>query len=138
MRNVLSVILISVFAFLLTACSGQNEGELTRVDVQIIDAKGEYKEDVTIITNNEIIELLNQTFQLIKWENKVSDMVRKPNAKLTFFYTFDENMPERLVDYEIWFDEKNNTTTIINYDKDKTYGKLNKEDARKLKQILLN
>ncbi|MGM0877986.1 MAG: hypothetical protein ACQEWV_25485 [Bacillota bacterium] len=79
---------------------GEEKGQLTRVDVQKNDTEGNY-EDVVMITDSESIELLRQAFEQIKWDDKVVYMARKPDVKATLFYTFDENMPERLYEYEI-------------------------------------
>jgi uncharacterized lipoprotein YajG len=135
MKKIISI--ISLFAIiLLAACSGQEKGELTRVDVQKVDKEGNY-EEVVMITDNESIELLNKAFKQIKWDNRVVNMARKADVKATLFYTFDENMPERLVEYEIWFNKNAGTATIVSNDENKSYGELDKENTNILRIILL-
>ncbi|WP_327607826.1 hypothetical protein [Virgibacillus tibetensis] len=129
-------IIVFLYVFLLlTACSGQEKGELTRVDVKKVNTEGNY-EDVVMITDNESIKLLKEAFEHIKWDDKVVNMARKADVKATLFYTFDENMPERLVDYEIWFNENASTATIVSNNENKSYGELDKDNSDTLKNIL--
>jgi hypothetical protein len=120
---------------LLVGCMGEDTEQLTRVDVQKIDAEGKYVEAL-MITDNESIELLSEAFKQIKWDNRMVKMARKPDLIATLFYTFDENMPERIVEYEIWFNE-NGTATIISNNENKSYGELDNESAKTLINILL-
>ncbi|WP_152952255.1 hypothetical protein [Peribacillus butanolivorans] len=114
---------------------GEDTEQLTRVDVQKIDAEGKY-EEALMITDNESIELLSEAFKQIKWDNRMVKMARKPDLNATLFYTFDENMPERIVEYEIWFNE-NGTAIIISNNENKSYGELDNEGAKTLINILL-
>jgi len=135
MKKIMSVVLLFII-ILLAACSGQEKGELTRVDVQKVDKEGNY-EEVVMITDNESIELLKKTFQDIKWDDKVVNMARKPDVKTTLFYEYDKNMPERLVEYEIWFNENTGTTTIVSNDENQSYGELDKDNTKALRKVLL-
>jgi uncharacterized lipoprotein YajG len=136
MKKMISIVSLFAILFLLVACSGQEKGEITRVDVQKVNKEGNY-EEVVMITDNESIELLNKVFKQIKWDNRVVNMARKADVKATLFYTFDENMPERLVEYEIWFNENVGTATIVSDDENKSYGELDKENTNILRIILL-
>ncbi|QNK51229.1 hypothetical protein H7F28_06955 [Brevibacterium sp. PAMC23299] len=107
------------------------------MDVQKIDTEGKY-EDVVMITDRESIELLRQAFEQIKWDDKVVKMARKPDVEATLFYTFDENKPERLYEYEIWFNESSGTATIISNNENESYGELDKDNAQALKNNFLN
>jgi hypothetical protein len=111
---------------LLVACSWKEKGELTRVDVFI-----ENQNDIHI-QDEDTLTLLEKIFEQIKWDNKVVDMARESDVEVTFFYTFDEKMPERLVEYEIWFNE-NGTATIVSDAENKSYGKLDKGNTENLK-----
>jgi hypothetical protein len=133
MEKMMSIIFLFLI-ILLTACSGE-KGELTRVDVQKVDIEENYK-DVVMITDDETIELLKKTFKQIKWDDKEVNMARKPDVKATLFYRFDENMPERLVEYEIWFNENAGTVTIVSNKENQSYGELDK-DTNTLRKILL-
>ncbi|WP_416118278.1 hypothetical protein [Peribacillus butanolivorans] len=112
---------------------GEDTEQLTRVDVQKIDAEGKYVEAL-MITDNESMELLSEAFKQIKWDNRMVKMARKPDLIATLFYTFDENIPERIVEYEIWFNE-NGTATIISNNENKSYGELDNESAKTLINI---
>jgi hypothetical protein len=134
MKKIISIVFLFVF-LLLTACFGQEKGELTRVDAQKVDKEGNY-EDVVMITDNESIELLKEAFEYIKWDDKIVNMARKADVKATLFYTFDENMPERLVEYEIWFNGNTGTATIVSNNENKSYGELDKDNTNTVKNIL--
>lgn len=131
----MSIILLFVIIFL-AACSGQEKGELTRVDVQKVVKEGDY-EEVLMITDNVSIELLKKKFEDIKWEDQVVNMARNPEVKATLFYEYDKNMPERLVEYEIWFNENTGTATIVSNNENQSYGELDKDNTKSLRKILL-
>ncbi|CAH0317668.1 hypothetical protein [Peribacillus simplex] len=135
MRKIINFTFLFAFMLLLVGCMGEDTGQLTRVDVQKNDAEEKY-EEALMITDNESIELLSEAFKQIKWDNRMVKIARKPDLKATLFYTFDENMPARLVEYEIWFNESG-TATIISNNENKSYGELDKESAKTLINILL-
>lgn len=136
MKKIINFTSLFVFMMLLVGCIGEEKGQLSRVDVQIIDTEGKY-EDVVMITDRESIELLRQSFEQLKWDNKVVKVARKPDVEATLFYTFDENKPERLYEYEIWFNESAGTATIISNNENESYGELDKENAQALKNNFL-
>lgn len=131
------------FIFLITLIECSNEvpkefdlNQLTRVDVQIFT--GENSDNEKIIAEDEDIKFLREIFAKIKWEENVkAEMARKEDVKATLFFTFDKNMPERLFEYFIWFNQGNESATIIDREKN-ALGTLDKEDALKLKDILMN
>ncbi|MDM5281817.1 hypothetical protein [Peribacillus frigoritolerans] len=135
MRKNINFTFLFAFMLLLVGCMGEDKRQLTRVDVQKNDAEEKY-EEALMITDKESIELLSEAFKKVKWDNRMVKIARKPDLKATLFYTFDENMPERLVEYEIWFN-KNGTATIISNNENKSYGELDKESAKTLINILL-
>ncbi|KOR81718.1 hypothetical protein AM232_13455 [Bacillus sp. FJAT-21352] len=90
-----------------------------------------------MITDSESIELLRQAFEQIKWDDKVVKMARKPDVEATLFYIFYENKPERLYEYEIWFNESAGTAIIISNNENESYGELDKDNAQALKNNFL-
>ncbi|MDR4929570.1 hypothetical protein [Peribacillus simplex] len=138
MKKIINFTSLFVFMVLMVGCMGEEKRQLTRVDVQKIDTEGNY-EDVVMITDSETIELLRQAFEQIKWDNNMVKMeiTRKPDIKATLFYTFDENMPEKLYEYKVWFNENAGTATIISNNKNASYGELDKDNAKALKKIFL-
>lgn len=134
-KKIISVTFLFAFMMLLAACSGQGDERLTRVDVQKVDKEGNY-EAAKMITDKETIDLLKSSFEKVKWELRTkAEMARKEDVLATLFYTFDKNMPERLVEYRIWFNA-NGTLTIIS--DQEGYGTLHKGEAKNLKNNLLN
>lgn len=131
------VIVLILFVTLISACSGQDYDNLTRIDVQKSTPEGNY-EDATIITEEETITELKRIFQQINWDPSIQpSMSRIEDVWVTLFYTIEEDMPERLYEYRIWF-ESDSHATIISDKEDEGYGFLNKEDTAILKDILMN
>ncbi|MEH7481540.1 hypothetical protein V7157_10785 [Neobacillus drentensis] len=121
-----------VFILSLVGCTTEGKGELTRIDVLV-----ENQND-THIQDKDTLVVIESAFEQIKWDDKVVNMARKADVKAVFFYTFDENIPETTVEYEIWFNENVGTATIVSNVENKSYGELDKENAKILKSKLLN
>ncbi|MFJ5766633.1 hypothetical protein ACIP9C_14865 [Lysinibacillus sp. NPDC093210] len=112
--------------------------QLTRIDIEEVKADGSYGESL-MITEEKTLEIIRKIFKQIKWEPNVeSKMAREKDIKATLFYKYDENMPERLFEYQIWFNQNNDTATIISNNEKEGYGNLDKENAQALENILLN
>jgi hypothetical protein len=136
MKKIINFAFLFVFIVLLVGCMGEEKGQLTRVDVQKINPDGNYG-DVVMITDNESIGLLRTAFEKVKWEpDTVPNMARKADVKATLFFQYDKNMPERLYEYEIWFNESADTATIISNNEKEGYGELDKDNAGILKNVL--
>ncbi|MEI4768236.1 hypothetical protein WAX74_01015 [Psychrobacillus sp. FJAT-51614] len=137
----LLVFLISIF--FLIGCSNSekktseiNLEQLSRVDIKEVNSDESYSEAI-IITEKETVDLLSKIFEQIKWEQNVkAEMSRKEDVRATLFFNFDKNMPEKLVEYLIWFNQGNETATIIAKDEN-AYGTLEKENVQNLNDILL-
>lgn len=133
-----TITIIFLFATIfLVGCYSEEERELTRVDFQKLNKEGNY-EEVVMITDNETLNLLKRTIENrnIKWEDIGVNVARNPDVKATFFYT-DDNKPEKLREFGIWFNENNDTGTIGSIDDNKSHGDLNQENVNTLKSIFL-
>ncbi|MFJ7662292.1 hypothetical protein ACIQXW_07815 [Lysinibacillus sp. NPDC097162] len=132
-----------IFVMLLIGCINKVPNkfdlkQLTRIDIEEVKADGSYGESV-MITEEKTMEIIRKIFKQIKWEPNVEfKMAREKDVKATLFYKYDENMPERLFEYQIWFDQNNDTATIISNNEKEGYGNLDKENAQALENILLN
>ncbi|MEK5332839.1 MULTISPECIES: hypothetical protein [unclassified Lysinibacillus] len=132
-----------IFVMLLIGCINKVPNkfdlkQLTRIDIEEVKADGSYGESV-MITEEKTMETIRKIFKQIKWEPNVEfKMAREKDVKATLFYKYDKNMPERLFEYQIWFDQNNDTATIISNNEKEGYGNLNKENAQALENILLN
>ncbi|MFY3791627.1 hypothetical protein ACOQFO_08005 [Ureibacillus sp. MALMAid1270] len=74
----------------------------------------------------------------MNWQpNAEPKMSREPDVEAVFFYNFDENMPERLVNYQIWFNQGNDTATIISDHANEGFGTLDKGNAESLKDVFI-
>lgn len=125
-----------LFLIMLTGCSGQEE-QLTRIDVQKVNEEGMYEEEI-IISDKETINLLRNSFEKVKWEpNTKAEMSRKEDVLAILFYTYDENMPERLYEYRIWFNP-NETSTIISNNDIEGYGTLDDKHSKIIKNVFLS
>lgn len=136
------LIICIIIAMFLTGCTNNaqkqnNLDQLSRVDVEIVKSDGNYGEAVMIVDKGTI-DALRSIFKKIQWEPNVeAKMARKEDVKATLFFKYDKNMPERLVEYQIWFNQSNDTATIISNDKNEGLGTLDKEYAQTLRGILL-
>lgn len=136
MKKFICFTFLLVFGILLVACSGKEE-QLTRVDVQKVNEEGNYG-DVLMITDQAKIDLIGNFIENVSWEPNIeAEMARKEDVLATLFYTFDKNMPERLYEYRIWFNE-NETATIISNNEKEGYGTIDKGNSQNLKNALLN
>ena len=132
---ILKKIIIIVAAMFLIACSEQSKGELTRIDVSSLFEEKDIEYHIQL---EEELTLVENVFQKVSWQpNAEPKMSREPDVEAVFFYTVDENMPERLVNYQIWFIQGNDTATIISDDQNEGYGRLDKENAESLKQVFM-
>ncbi|WP_456278817.1 hypothetical protein [Bacillus sp. AK128] len=142
MKKILVILfLFTIFPTSLIGCSDEVPKEfdleqLTRVDVQLFT--GENSDNEKIITEEAKIKTLREIIARIEWEQNVkAEMARKEDVKATLFFTFDKNMPERLFEYFIWFNQGDASATILDREKN-ALGTLDEEDVQKLKDILLN
>ncbi|MBE4910078.1 hypothetical protein IMZ08_18745 [Bacillus luteolus] len=140
-KGIIKLFILNFFLITLLGCSQKvpndfDLNQLTRVDVQIFD--GEDNEKENIITDEKTITTLREMLGKIEWEfNVKAKMTRKEDVKATLFFTFDKNMPERLLEYFIWFNQGDDSVTFIDREKN-ALGTFNKEDAQILKNILEN
>lgn len=135
-------IIFIIFVILLVGCTKKSPNEydlkqLTRVDVEVVKADESY-EEAFMITDVETVKVLRKVFKQVKWEpNAEPKMARKEDVKATLFFKYDENMPERLFDYQIWFNQSNDTATILSNNVKEGLGTLDKGNAQILENILL-
>jgi len=88
-----------------------------------------------MITDEDSVDSLRETFEQIKWEQNVkAEMSRIEDVTATLFFDFDKNMPERLVEYAIWFESAENIT-ILNRE-EHAYGTLDNEFAQPLLELI--
>ncbi len=119
-----------VVLLLMMSLAGCNENEkLIRVDYQISEMR---TGNGGIITDVNQVKSIGAQLERVNWENAKVKMARKEDLKLTLFYLYDPNMPERLEEYKIWF-HNDMDAEIVNLNEHK-YGKLSREDAEKLKK----
>ena len=121
------LIISIIFTMFLIGCTNKapkdfNLNQLTRVDVEVVKADESYEESV-MITDEETIDVFRKSFKKIKWEPNVEPkMARKEDVKVTLFFKYDKNMSEKLFEYEIWFNQNNDTATILSNNKSENYG----------------
>jgi len=112
--------------------------QLTRVDIEVVKEDGSYEESI-MITDENTMDTIRKAFKQIKWNpNAQPKMVRQEDVKATLFFKYDENMPEQLFEYQIWFIQSNDTATIISNNEKEGFGTLDKENAQALESIFLN
>jgi hypothetical protein len=129
--------LISLTALFLIGCSDEepmefNLDQLTRVDIQEITPKSENE---FVITEEKDLDIIRETFKEVEWEqNTMVDIQGERTVEATFFYTYEENMPERLSVYEVYL-IKNGSISLQSEKGEEGYGELSKEHAESLKTL---
>ena len=112
--------------------------QLTRVDIEVVKEDGSYEESI-MITDERTMDTIRKAFKQINWNpNAEPKMVRQEDVKAILYFEYDENMPERLFEYQIWFIQSNDTATIISNNEKEGFGTLDKENAQALESIFLN
>ncbi|WP_121612657.1 hypothetical protein [Mesobacillus foraminis] len=138
-----SLIMCIIIAMFLVGCINKASNEfdisqLSRVDIEVVQEDGSYGE-AEMITDEETVDAVRKAFKQIKWEPNVEPkMARKEDIKATLFFKYDENMPERLFEYQIWFIHNNDTATMISNNEKEGYGTLEKDNAQILESIFFN
>jgi len=131
--------LISLVTLFLLGCTDQVSDKkdlhmLSRVDVFPI-VEGTKMEEFILMDENELSSI-REIFEQVQWTPNVeAEMERMEDFQLTLFYTYNENMPERLFEYKIWFNE-DGTATIISDVARENFGELDKDASEELKEIL--
>ncbi|WBL13614.1 hypothetical protein [Sutcliffiella sp. NC1] len=140
MKSFMKIFVFPILIVALIGCTNSetnqfDPNDLKRVDVLITE---ENIGDTTTIMEAEKLKALKEVFANIVWqENVKAQMARKEDVKATLFFKTEQNSPERLVEYFIWFNENDVSTTIIDREHH-SYGTLPTEDTKILKDILLN
>lgn len=128
--NKKALVLVFLFVFLLVGCLG-GTGELTRIDVLAVDQEMH-------IQDAEKINRIKSIMKEVNWNpNKIYDMSSEEDVKAIFFFDFDKNLPERLVEYEIWWNQSNGSAIIGSNEKEEGYGTLDKEYSEELEKELM-
>jgi len=131
------IILLVIILFIIFIVYQVATPNLIRVNVQEFSAEG--TEDVNsevIISEDKKLNELENLINNIEWEENSNNNLNDTKfVKATFFYEHDKNKPELLVEYNIFFDERDNS--ILVHDKDsKKYGIVDKTNAIKFKKII--
>lgn len=136
------MVLVIAFVLLLSGCVKQITRDdlqwehVNRIDIFTIQPDGTYGDERIIVESSDIDDL-RDIFSSLSWKENVKiSMSREPDAKIIFFFRYDRNMPERLVEYLIWFNE-GGTIQIIDHERHATT-KIDEEKADKLRAYLLS
>jgi hypothetical protein len=91
-----------------------------------------------MILDEKSLSSIDDAFKEIKWEpNTVPSMSRKEDLKVTLFWEYDNNLPEFLKEYRIWFNE-DNTATFLSKTNEEGFGDLDSENTKVIKDLLLD
>ena len=129
--------LIFSFLIILSGCNEKDSDKLTRVYFQLVNT-AESSEETWMILDEKSLSSIDDAFQEIKWiPNTVPSMSRKEDLKVTLFREADNNLPELLREYSIWFNE-DNTATILSNIKEEKFGDLDSEYTKVIKDLILD
>ncbi|WP_108670294.1 hypothetical protein [Peribacillus acanthi] len=108
--------------------------DISRVDVQKVEADGKYTDEVLIADAKSLLTI-KKAVNNISWSKAKAEMSKREDIKATLFYKWDKNQPELLFEYRIWFN-KDDSATIISNNSIENYGQLEKDLAVKLRKAL--
>ena len=132
--NKKALVLVFLFVFLLFGCQSEF-GKLTRIDVQVKDES--IVKDLHI-QDADKINRIKDIMKKVNWDPKTNvEMAREEDVLITFFFDYDKQMPERLIEYRIWWNQSKGSAIIVSSDEDEGYGKLDKEKSNELEKRLM-
>ncbi len=129
--------LIVLLSCVLSACSDEGNWYLTRIDIQkITDEEIEMYEEEFIVVDLVTLDSIKSLFDEVKWKpNSLKKMSTSEDLLLTLFFTYEKKKAEKLFLYQIWFGD--DEVIIMSNNEEEGYGKLEGDNAIKLKNILL-
>lgn len=80
-----------------------------------------------ILVEEDDLKLVRRLFEEAEWK-RVDAPERKEDGRLVLFFTYDENLPERLKSYKVWWDEEEPGMIIFDEEQE-SYAKVKEEKA---------
>ncbi|KFZ43501.1 hypothetical protein CS060_11715 [Anoxybacillus flavithermus] len=126
----LVIVGISLFYFI-----QKDDDVITKANVIIYtDGKTSSEKEITDL---KTLQSLQRVFTKIEWNRYIEvKMVRQEDAELIMFRQVKQHMPEKTIQYRIWFEHADVGATIISSDPEENIGTLNKNDAKTLEDII--
>ncbi|GAC90476.1 hypothetical protein KN10_0912 [Anoxybacillus flavithermus NBRC 109594] len=126
----LIIVGISLFYFI-----QKDDDVITKANVIIYtDGKTSSEKEITDL---KTLQSLQRIFTKIEWNRYIEvKMVRQEDAELIMFRQVKQHMPEKTIQYRIWFEHADVGATIISSDPEENIGTLNKNDAKTLEDII--
>lgn len=125
-----TIVGISLFYFI-----QKDDDIITKANVIIYtDGKTSSEKEITDL---KTLQSLQRVFTKIEWNRYIEvKMVRQEDAELIMFRQVKQHMPEKTLQYRIWFEHADVGATIISSDPEENIGTLNKNDAETLEDII--
>ncbi|WNS78269.1 hypothetical protein RRU94_07355 [Domibacillus sp. DTU_2020_1001157_1_SI_ALB_TIR_016] len=103
--------------------------QLARVEVRELYVK---TENGFVITEEKDFDVIREAFEKFEWEpNTKMDIQGERTVEATFFYTYEENMPEPLSMCKVYL-MKEGSISFQSEKEEEGYGELSKEHAERL------
>ena len=130
----LFLMLLSIY--LLVACSN-GATDSNAIDLQKLTQVDYYSKDgeeLIIVEQEQLLELA-EILQAIPWQQSIKvQMSREEDGKLTLFVLEYKNMPERLYEWFLWFNQQG-SIEIVDREKN-AYAKLDIERSSRFKKAI--
>ncbi|MGF9854788.1 hypothetical protein ABHN09_25025 [Bacillus paramobilis] len=127
-----SLVIISIFIFIITGCSNVLENEEQRIEVQKHIGDNEYGELKVVIDNNEVLQV-KKILTDTAFENKKVEMSRPADYHFIFQFK-NPKIEAKAVLYQIWVSANKDKVEIISGDN--RYAQLQDKNAATLFQIV--
>ncbi|MGN7477341.1 DUF4362 domain-containing protein [Solibacillus silvestris] len=131
-------ILVFAVMLLLVGCTDvvQHPEKIERAVIETkVDGEKGQTEEIMVFDAEELEDIRHYLSQTDWQPNTKPDMARHEDVNLKLFVEAEQNMPERIDDYLIWF-EQNDSMTIISNVEAEGFGRLAAKYGKPFKQLL--
>lgn len=124
------------FGLLLLLVGCNDNGQLSEtLEWAVINVKNSAAEEI-IIHDPKELEEISSYLSKVDWQpNTEAKMATHEDLLLSLFIEVEQNMPERINEYQIWFEEDNSMTIMSNV-KSEGFGKLKGKFGKPFKDLL--
>ncbi|QFT87499.1 hypothetical protein FIU87_02445 [Bacillus sp. THAF10] len=111
--------------------------QLTKMEVELVRESG-VPEDKLTVTDEQILSEINSIMDKVSWDTTIEvSWAKHEDVRATLFYKLKEDQAVKSYEYRIWING-NQSIEILSFNPNENIGKLEPEDGKRLKQLLVN
>ena len=132
--------LFLMFSFVLLASCGrevqQHFETIQRATIESVGNTDKIETEEVMIFNAEELENIQNYLVQIDWQPNIKpEMARYEDIYLKLFVEVEQNMPERIDEYRIWFEQDHSITILSTVEKE-GFGRMPAQYAKPFQQLL--